>query len=683
MRPDPLTPLQRLARSYGVLTKYRDGFRETREPSEESVVAVLRSLGAPISGLHEVESALAERRRASWARPLEPVIVSWLGTSTSFQLRLPQNLLGARVECTLELESGEAKSWALFVEASAVVREARVGGETYHLLRINCEIDVPVGYHNIHISVAGQSSSALLIRAPPSAPALENTWGVFLPLYALHTEQSLGAGDLSDLSRLIDWVHNLGGGLTGILPLLATFPESPSPYTPVSRLFWNEFYLDPRRLPEWSACPEARAYVDSAEVQATLSQSNQSRYVDFDASLAIKRKLIEMLAGALSGDRLQQYRQALEDSPSLQRYAEFRARVERESSGSSDSNGDAADYHAYAQWAIGRQLSDVAESSRKGGAGLYLDLPLGVHAQGFDRIENPKAFADGVTGGAPPDRFFSKGQNWGFVPLNPIELRESGHRYFIDCIRAQMQYAGVLRIDHVMGLHRQYWIPSGGDSDQGTYVQYPADELYAILCVEAQRHGTAIVGEDLGTVPPYLPSRMSDHGLQRMYVAQFELKPDAANALPPPPTNSLASINTHDTPTFASFWNGDDIRDQQALGLLETRHADEAVAHREKLKAAACKYFDQPQHAAPNKILEECLNEISASDSACVVVNIEDLWGESDPQNTPGTDHERPNWTRRAKHSFEKFSQDPDVLRILANVNRSRKSADFEQSNHD
>jgi len=318
--------------------------------------------------------------------------------------------MGARVECTLELESGDAKSWAPFVEASAVVREARVDGETYHLVRIDCEIDVPIGYHQTHISVAGRSSSALLIRAPRSAPALEKTWGVFLPLYALHTEQSLGAGDLSDLSRLIDWVHELGGGLTGILPLLATFPESPSPYTPVSRLFWNEFYLDPRRLPEWSACPEARAYLNSAEVRTTLSESNQSRHVEFDTSMAIKRKLIEFLAGSLSGGRLQQFRQALEDSPSLRRYAEFRARVERESAGGSNGDVDAADYHAYAQWAIGEQLSAVAESARKRGSGLYLDLPLGVHAEGFDRIENPKAFADGVTGGHRRTAFSARGK---------------------------------------------------------------------------------------------------------------------------------------------------------------------------------------------------------------------------------------------------------------------------------
>ncbi len=683
MRHEPLTPLRRLARAYGVLTKYRDGFRKLREPSDDSIVAVLQALGVPVRGPDDGAEALAAYRRDRWASALDPVIVSWAGRGLSFTLRLPKSLSAVKLESTLEFEGGATISWIVQLGEGKVVRSAQVGGETFHVLRVDCDFDVPIGYHVLHVKLATSTHCAMLIRAPRSAPELERTWGVFLPLYALRTERSLGAGDLSDLATLIDWVDGLGGGLAGILPILATFPENPSPYTPLSRLFWNESYLDPRRLPEWTACPEAAALLASTEARDVITHPLRSRHVDFNAANSLRRKLIERLACALSGERLQQYTKALESSPMMRRYAEFRGRIEIESGLAVGRSVDGAKYHAYSQWAVEQQLSEVADSARKKGPGLYLDLPLGVHPEGFDRFENPEAFASSVTGGAPPDRFFSKGQNWGFAPLNPLQLRASGHKYFIDCIRTQMRYAGVLRIDHVMGLHRQYWIPSGGDSDQGVYVQYPADELYAILCLEAGRNGTAVVGEDLGTVPDYIRSRMQSHGLQRMFVSQFELKPDPANALPDPPANAVASINTHDTPTFASYWNGDDIRDQQALGLLEAQHAETAMDRRQNLKRAACDYFGQPRDVDPNKILEKCLNEISASQASCVVVNLEDLWGETEPQNTPGTDKERPNWSRRAKYSFEEFSNDTEILRILANVDKSRKSSDAEQPKHD
>ncbi len=678
--------LQRLARAYGVLTSYRDGFRESRKPSVESIITVLQALGAPVKGLDDIEQALEECQEARWRRALQPVIVSWLDSPFSFRARLPQSLPGAPLECTLELEDGGTISWATAAGESSIERTAQVRGNAYRVLRIVPDFDVPAGYHTLHVKAGRQTWIARVLRAPRRTPALERTWGVFLPLYALRTEQSLAAGDLSDLSRLIDWVHDLGGGLVGILPLLAAFPRNPSPYTPVSRLFWNEFYLDPRRLTEWRSCPAARAYLESAKVRSVIARSRLSRHVDFKASAAVKRKSIELLAGALSGERLQQYRKALENDPLLRRYAAFRARVEQESGGSfkdgeaSRGGGrcDPCRYHGYAQWAIRQQLRGVAETAHANGAGLYLDLPLGVHPQGFDRLEHSELFAAGVTGGAPPDRFFSKGQNWGFTPLNPIEQQESGHQYFIDCIRTQMQYAGVLRVDHAMGLHRQYWIPSGGDADQGVYVRYPADELYAVLCLEACRHGTSIVGEDLGTVPHYVRGRMRSHGLQRMYVAQFELKPDAATALPAPPQDALASINTHDTPTFASFWNGDDIREQQTLGLLEARHAEETAEHRRKLKGAACRYFQQPQNAGAKTILENCLRALGASQAACVILNIEDLWGERLPQNTPGADRERANWSRRAQHSFEEFSKDPAILRVLTRMDNSRKAKSAE-----
>ena len=230
-------------------------------------------------------------------------------------------------------------------------------------------------------------------------------------------------------------------------------------------------------------------------------------------------------------------------------------------------------YHLYVQWLADAQVSALAERAGKRGPGLYLDLPLGVNPDGYDVSRERDSFAVGASAGAPPDSFFTLGQEWGFPPLHPENLRASGYRYLRDVLKNHFQYAGVLRIDHLMGLHRSYWVPQNFGATKGVYVRYPSDELYAVFCLESNRSKCALVGEDLGTVPPEVRPAMAHHNIHRLYLGQFEMKPDWNDPFTWVQGGSVASLNSHDLPTFGAFWNDVDIADRQSQGLIGEEEA--------------------------------------------------------------------------------------------------------------
>ncbi len=666
------TELQRLARIYGVMSTYRDGFRQGRRPDDDALRVVLKDLGAEIGGSNDCSAAVRAAVASRWGQLCEPVIPSWTNRPVECLIRLPETHASERLHATLRLESGGMAEWSVPVSSLSARRLVTVGRHRHAALRFPIANTLPTGYHRLGLRSGDLKAEALIVRAPLRCPELARTWGLFMPLYALHSRDSPDAGTFRDLGALIDWVQDLGGGLVSTLPLLASFldePFAPSPYTPVSRQFWNEFYVDLRQVPEWS--PE----------MGGVHGPSAGAHVDFRCVMRSKRIALERCAARLDGMRRASFLDFVGTRPELQAYAAFRAGMEggTEEPVPFDSDQPACRYHAFAQWVASEQIAKLADAAARRGPGLYLDLPLGTHPQGFDTFRHPEEFARQATGGAPPDRFFSKGQNWGFAPVNPRQARASGHEYFISSVRHHLQHAGVLRIDHLMGLHRMYWIPKGFDGDQGTYVRYPADELYAIVCLEAVRHRTAVVGEDLGTVPAYVRQCMAARGIRRTYVAQFEFRSDHTVPLAAPPADAVVSVNTHDTAMFSAFWSGTDIDDQEMLGLLDGPHAAEARERRQQVKGALA--ADLGLAASEGRVgederaaLKSCLASLSVSDADCVIVTLEDLWGEVLPQNTPGTDSERPNWTRRGRLALEDIRTDPSILATLCEVNRLRSS---------
>ncbi len=710
--------LYRLARLHGVETAYRDVHGQLSPASPEGLTEILRALGAPLGNAGDIPAAWRERRQANWRRMLAPIIVTWDGAAAEVELRLPSAQLAGRAECHLQLESGASQSWRLDRRHLRTLKTAEVEGARFVAKKLTLGRVLPWGYHRLTIEMPGAASEALVISAPTRAyeapeDVRSRAWGVFLPLYALCSERSWGAGDLTDLEALLEWTNRLGGSAIATLPLLATFldtPFDPSPYAPVSRLFWNEFYLDVERIPELGASTSAQACMSSPGVQNELRALRSGHLVDYGRALAAKRKIIEHLARSFFGEgdglaeaardtgREPAFREFLVSHPLAEDYARFRAVCEREgrpwtewpepSRSGTIQTGDYDEavkrYHLYAQWATDEQFGALAEKARQNPPGLCLDLPLGLHPAGYDVWRHRDSYVPEVSAGAPPDIVFTGGQNWGFPPLHPETRRQKGHRYYIDCLRHQLERAGLVRIDHVMGLHRLFWIPKGHEPAHGAYVRYPAEELYAILCLESHRHKSLIVGENLGTVPRYVNPTMARHNIKRMYVVQYALS--GQDQLHPVYQDSVASLNTHDMPPFRAFWEGLDIEDRRSLGFLTERSATEERKLRASVRKSMIAFFKRrgqlkhvadaanSKHAGP-EVVRAFLEFLSASPSELVLINLEDLWLESEPQNVPGTSDQRPNWRRKARHRLEAFRQMPQVLDTLTEVKRLRKRA--------
>lgn len=716
-----LRALRELARLYAIQTAYRDGLGQHQRASPEALMAVLRTLGAPVERLDDVPGALRERRRARWARVLEPAAVVWdrafqrtgrtRGVAETVELRLPAAEDG-RLACALRFEDGGVRRWTIAPQQLPVTRAAEVDGTHFSARRLALAEPLPSGYHTLAVVVGSVRHEMLIIAAPrrayvPGADAAASRgaggrgWGVFVPLYALHSGRSWGTGDFSDLETLADWLAALGGDVVATLPLLAAFLDEaqasslfePSPYAPVSRLFWNELFVDVDRAPELERSPAARALLAAADTRHRLDVLRRDPLVDYAGAMALKRRVLEPLAAAFfAGDsshseELARFREA---SPHLDDYACFRATCERRREPwpawptrlhegrleARDYDERVRRYHVYVQWLAHRQLGATAEHARARGISLYLDLPLGVHRYGYDVWRERARFAAGVSGGAPPDAFFTGGQDWGFPPLHPEHMRERGYGYTIATLRHHMRIADVLRLDHVMSLHRLFWVPRGLPPREGVYVRYPAHELYAILCLESHRQRTLIVGEDLGTVPQAVRRAMARHAVQRMHVVEFELAPEPEAALRPAPSASVASINTHDMPPFAAFWEDEDIERLEELGLLDPALGGRERARRQRLRAALVRFLEPTASletsATAGPVLLACLARIAAGPARLVLVNLEDLWLERKPQNVPGTSGEYPNWRRKARYSLEELGRRPEVLRPLQELDRLR-----------
>ncbi|HET9229213.1 MAG TPA: 4-alpha-glucanotransferase, partial [Thermoanaerobaculia bacterium] len=433
--------LRELARLHGVQTSYHDGMGRYMEARPEALLAVLRALGAALED-EDVAAALAERRRELAERVIEPVLVAWDGRAPAAVLRFGSD--AGRVTCRFDLDTGERWAWEKELSSLPQASDGRLLGLPDNL---------PVGYHRLRVGHEGRTGEALVISAPTKAFAGDGKplWGVFLPLYALQTRESWGMGDFSDLERLAEWTTGLGGGVVATLPMLAQFldePFEPSPYAPASRLFWNELYLDPRRVPELETCGEAKRLMKSPDFRREVDELRKDWTVDYLRQMALKRRVLEELARDFfenpSPDRRDAFQDFVASRPELENYAAFRAVGERRGQSwqswperlregtlaPGDWDEDDRRYHLWVQWITDEQVGAMAKEARKRGPGLYLDLPVGVHGSSYDVWRYPTLFAEGMAAGAPPDALFTGGQNWGFPPLVPEQLREHGYDYF-------------------------------------------------------------------------------------------------------------------------------------------------------------------------------------------------------------------------------------------------------------
>jgi 4-alpha-glucanotransferase len=682
--PKGKAALRRLAASNGVQTSYRDIDGRTRYADDDTLAAVLGALGQPI-GPSGPRCADTELGRVPGSPLVEPVIVDRPRAGSGVIVSVPPNLDPARVGLLLRLEDGTERSPRLLARIAVPNRSE----DFYRIELCATGVRLPPGYHTLEVRADGCSAQALVITPPPRLSEPDRTWGIFAPLHALRSEdRDWGIGTFEDLRELCEWTRSRGGRFVGTLPVFAEFIDDygdyAGPYLPNSRLAWNGAHVDVDTLPEiatddaWAA--EARERISSAAFVQEISRLAAARYSDLAAVWRVKRPILELLtrsAESSGSPSRAGFEEFVRSRPQVLAYARFRSAQERlggswrtwprrewELSGSSD--GDiSVRLHLYVQWAAERQLARVRSAG-----GFYLDVPVGVHPDGFDACSEADSFVPGLSGGAPPDPFFAGGQSWGFNPLHPERIRENRYRYVIDYLRNAMTHSSMVRIDHVMGLHRMWCVPDGFEPARGAYIRYRADELHAIVALEASRSGTVVVGEDLGTVPSQVHKAMTRDGILSSFVLQFESSPD--DPLPSAGRAMLATLGTHDLPTFRSYWNGWDIPEGAAVvQQSRSKWRDAVIA-----AFALSKENSASEEDVVRAVLQELLELLGTGGAAAMMVDLEDLILETVRQNTPGTDISEGNFSRRANATLEEISKDPYVVGCLTALGRARAGSD-------
>ncbi len=668
--------MRALARLYGIQPSYTSATGHRVVASVGSLVRGLHAVGAPLSGPRDAAEALRARRAELEAYPIDPVLVAWNGRVPPVAVRTDSG----RLRVGIAPEDLEPSGWLTFEpgqpDAGGRVAVWVPGGP------------LEPGYHTLHVDTGGARLKSLVMSAPRRAPALPGPrWGVFAPAYAIRSAGDWGVGTFGDLGRLGAFVRNRGGEVVATLPLLAAFldqPFEPSPYSPASRLFWNELHVDVEAAPELARSDEARRLLDDDGFRGELRRLHELDLLDHRGVMAAKRSILEPLAETFfAGAPPREFDAFVAGDPRVRDYARFRAEHERRRTSWPDwpalerdgsLAGDPMDdprgrYHLYVQWLAAMQLDEM----RSGGRRLLLDLPLGVDGGSYDVWRERRLFASQASAGAPPDAFFPTGQDWGFPPLHPDRIREDGYAYPRACIGTLARYASAIRIDHVMGLHRLYWVPHGAAPGDGVYVRYHAEEWYAMLSIEAHRAAAIVVGEDLGTVPGYVRKAMRAHGVHTSYVVPFEVSTRAPPGLREPPAGSVASLGTHDMPPWAAFWSGSDVDLYRRLGIVDDaeaarRRRDRQAIRRTLLGALRRRGALQHGEDDPESALRACLRFLAQSQAAIVLSSLEDLWLEERPQNIPGTAGEVPNWRGRFRYTLEELVERDDVLAALGEL---------------
>jgi malto-oligosyltrehalose synthase/4-alpha-glucanotransferase len=697
--------LEHLAERWGIQPSYLDVWGRRQHAPDATLAGLLQAMGA---SLDEAEDGAA---------PLLPPAIVLRGAARP--LRIPLALPPA---CPDPL------AWRLVTEEGAV----HTGSLAPHAAELVVDADdIGHGYHCLTLANGDRElARTTLIHAPRRCyrpPALEGEgriWGPAVQLYGLRSARNWGIGDFGDLAAVVAAWGEAGAGIVGVNPLHALLPAHPaeaSPYGPSSRLFRNVLYLDVEAIADFHACAAAQARVASADFQARLAALREAELVDYPGVAAAKFEILELLyatfrehhlaRGSPRAEAFHRYRQR--EGRVLRRHALFDAlqehfcradpaiwgwpvwpadfrdpdceAVQRFAAG----HPERVEYYEYLQWQAELQLAAVAARAAQLGyaVGLYQDLAVSVGRGGAEAWAGQRRYAGGASVGAPPDEFNPLGQDWGLPPLNPRALAAAGYAPFIATLRANMRHAGALRIDHVMGLMRLFWVPAGATPADGAYVRYPADELLGILALESQRQRCLVIGEDLGTVPEALRCALAEAGVLSYRVLYFERGPGGEFTAPEEyPREALVTSTTHDLPTLAGWWEGRDLALRAELALYPDEALREAQvverAHdRARLLLALAHHGRLPPGlsadpaSAPRMspaLAGAILGYLAATPSAVLAVPLEDVAGVVDQANLPATVDQHPNWRRKLPLAVDGMAEDRDCAALVAELVRAR-----------
>ena len=668
--------LRDLAEACGVATEYWDWRGNHVAVPAETIVPVLHALGIDAGTPEAAAAALQAHRRDRWSRMLPPCIVTRQGWTPTFWVHVPH---GDPVDVWIELETGGSRQDVRQVENREPPPD--IGGRLVGEASFAVPGDLPLGYHTLRARSGATEASAALIVTPawlgfPERMGSQRVWGLTTQLYSVRSRQSWGVGDLADLTDLATWsAATLGAGFVLVNPLHAAEPVAPmepSPYLPTSRRFANPLYLRVERIPEYAYLPAS----DRAEVEA-VREALHARLdgvdsIDRDASWAAKRAALRRVhAVPRSGGREVAYRAyqrregvGLDDFATWCALAEVHGadwhRWPEELRHPRSPQVDAfraehpveVDFHRWLQWVLDEQLGAAQAAALRSGMplGVLHDLAVGVHQDGADAWALQDVLAREIHVGAPPDAFNQVGQNWLQPPWRPDRLADLGYAPFRQLVSAVLRHAGGVRVDHIIGLFRLWWIPAGHPPTRGTYVYYDHEAMIGILALEAHRSRALVVGEDLGVVEPSARAYLRERGILGTSILWFEFE-FAGDGRPLRPElwreYCLASVTTHDLPPTAGYLAGDHIRLRHSLGLL-TRSLEEEIAADAAERGAWLRElrwrWALPEDADEEATVAALHRYLTWTPSRLIGVALTDAVGDRRTQNQPGTIDEYPNW---------------------------------------
>ena len=533
--------------------------------------------------------------------------------------------------------------------------------------------DLPPGYHQL---VRRRRPPQRLIVAPAQCylPEQYRTWGWAIQLYAARSRRSWGIGDLGDLRWLGRWARRDGAGLTLISPLAAAAPlaaQQPSPYFPSSRRFRNPLYL---RIEE---VPGARVLSDLASLARRGRALNADRRIDRAEVYRLKLRALEAIWKVVRARRDPGFDAFLAgQGEPLRQYATFCALAERFTAAWQDwpseyrhplspavrrawndrRTRDRIRFHQWLQYQLDVQLARASAALP-----VMQDLPIGFDPGGADAWAFQDVLADGISVGAPPDEFNTRGQDWGLPPFVPQALRAAGYEPFVQTIRACVRHAGGLRIDHVMGLFRLFWIPAGMEPSGGAYVRSLSPDLLGIVAIESQRARAVIVGEDLGTVEEQTRTELASRRILSYRLVWFEKGPPAAY-----PEQALSAVTTHDLPTVAGLWTGSDVDEQRRL------HLSPNEAGTREIHARVRRMVNGTNRTPVRTVIARAYAALAAAPSRVLTATLEDAMAVKERPNMPATGEERPNWSLALPRPIETLAGSPLARRIARALGRPR-----------
>lgn len=675
-------PIIRLAKLVGIATSYVGMSRDYHEIEDDVLVAVLKALGIDASNDGAIEQSITTIQRERDTRIVPSTVLHVVGKESKVEVH------GGALdvpEASIMLEDGGAYAGKIELEGGSDTVVEVDGGfvcTSYLVL----PADLPEGYHTLEVTVGGKTEIATVISAPEKIELLDDMkegslWGWMSQLYSIRSSGSWGIGDYEDLKTLlVESKKKTGADFMLINPLHAAEPVppiEPSPYLPISRRFINFSYIRPESMPEYAVLsPEDKAKVDELHEQVKPLNGN-ARILDRETMWRTKMQALWIIyKSGLSAQRQAEFDQYLaEVGDEIESYATWCLCYDKwgASNGSDDDwvrkynrdseevaqlraqYPDTLEFYRWLEWVATEQLHAAQQAAREAGMkiGIVADMAVGVHPAGSDVWWNPERFAKGATVGAPPDMFNQQGQDWSQPPLNPIALEQTGYKVYRDMVHGMFSNAGAVRIDHILGLFRLWWIPEGKKAMDGTYVHYDSDIMLGILALEASRAGGVVVGEDLGVVPAYVSKSLSEHGILGCAVEWFEQFDGEFRAPKDWRPYALASVNTHDLPPAAGYLEYGHVKLREQLGLLsgpvEEFQKSAEAEHNAMLSMLVDEgYLDasalEDELANENEIIDALYRGLKGSPCKLMAASIVDAVGEKRTQNQPGTSNEYPNW---------------------------------------